>query len=126
MYCRNGSPLCALRGWTRVSGWTCAPRPRRTLSSPPRPPLLPPPAASPVSDHGGGGAGEARAGPGPAPSVVVPRAGPPLPPERRFKPLLEEASGKTEGVGFCLASNPEFLRAASAADDFRWPWMTVI
>jgi UDPglucose 6-dehydrogenase len=28
--------------------------------------------------------------------------------------------------GFALASNPEFLRAASASDDFRFPWMTVI
>jgi UDPglucose 6-dehydrogenase len=42
------------------------------------------------------------------------------------KPLLEQASGRREGIDFCLASNPEFLRAASAADDFRWPWMTVI
>ena len=41
-------------------------------------------------------------------------------------PLLEEASGKREGDGFHVASNPEFLRAASAAEDFRWPWMTVI
>ena len=30
------------------------------------------------------------------------------------------------GEGFALASNPEFLRAASAAEDFRHPWMTVI
>ena len=28
--------------------------------------------------------------------------------------------------GFALASNPEFLRAVSAAEDFRNPWMTVI
>ena len=28
--------------------------------------------------------------------------------------------------GFGLASNPEFLRAVSAAEDFRHPWMTVI
>ena len=30
------------------------------------------------------------------------------------------------GEGFALASNPEFLRAVSAAEDFRNPWMTVI
>ena len=28
--------------------------------------------------------------------------------------------------GFALASNPEFLRAVSAAEDFRNPWMTVV
>jgi UDPglucose 6-dehydrogenase len=59
-------------------------------------------------------------------TVVVRSTVPPLTTEQMVKPLLEEASGKVEGVGFCLASNPEFLRAASAADDFRWPWMTVI
>ncbi|OAA26649.1 UDPglucose 6-dehydrogenase [Frankia sp. EI5c] len=41
-------------------------------------------------------------------------------------PLLEQESGLRQGDGFLLASNPEFLRAASAAEDFRWPWMTVI
>jgi len=30
------------------------------------------------------------------------------------------------GEGFGLASNPEFLRAVSAAEDFAHPWMTVI
>jgi UDPglucose 6-dehydrogenase len=29
-------------------------------------------------------------------------------------------------VGFELASNPEFLRAVSAVEDFRRPWVTVI
>jgi UDPglucose 6-dehydrogenase len=42
------------------------------------------------------------------------------------RPLLEETSGMTAGDGFRLASNPEFLRAVSAAEDFRHPWMTVI
>jgi UDPglucose 6-dehydrogenase len=59
-------------------------------------------------------------------TVVVRSTVPPLTTENVVKPLLEAASGKREGVGFCLANNPEFLRAASAADDFRWPWMTVI
>jgi UDPglucose 6-dehydrogenase len=59
-------------------------------------------------------------------TVVVRSTVPPGTTEDFVKPLLEEESGTREGVGFCLASNPEFLRAASAADDFRWPWMTVI
>jgi UDPglucose 6-dehydrogenase len=42
------------------------------------------------------------------------------------KNLLEENSGMVAGEGFGLASNPEFLRAVSAAEDFRHPWMTVI
>ena len=59
-------------------------------------------------------------------TVVVRSTVPPLTTEELVKPILEEVSGKKEGVGFALANNPEFLRAASAADDFRWPWMTVI
>jgi UDPglucose 6-dehydrogenase len=59
-------------------------------------------------------------------TVVVRSTVPPRTTQDIVKPLLEEVSGKKEGVGFALASNPEFLRAASAADDFRWPWMTVI
>jgi UDPglucose 6-dehydrogenase len=42
------------------------------------------------------------------------------------RPVLEQHSGKRAGTGFRLAANPEFLRAASAAEDFRNPWMTVI
>jgi UDPglucose 6-dehydrogenase len=42
------------------------------------------------------------------------------------RPALEAASGKSEGEGFALASNPEFLRAATALDDFLAPSMTVI
>jgi UDPglucose 6-dehydrogenase len=59
-------------------------------------------------------------------TVIVRSTVPPLTTENVVKPLLEEFSGKREGFDFSLASNPEFLRAASAADDFRWPWMTVI
>lgn len=59
-------------------------------------------------------------------TVVVRSTVPPLTTDRVVKPSLEASSGKVEGFDFCLASNPEFLRAASAADDFRWPWMTVI
>ncbi|MDQ4132631.1 MAG: UDP-glucose/GDP-mannose dehydrogenase family protein [Actinomycetota bacterium] len=41
-------------------------------------------------------------------------------------PLLEEISGQRAGEHFAVASNPEFLRAASAQEDFLHPWMTVI
>jgi UDPglucose 6-dehydrogenase len=41
-------------------------------------------------------------------------------------PVLEENSGMAAGEGFELASNPEFLRAVSAKQDFQNPWMTVI
>lgn len=59
-------------------------------------------------------------------TVVVRSTVPPGTTETLVKPLVEEASGLREGEGFSLAANPEFLRAASADDDFRWPWMTVI
>jgi UDPglucose 6-dehydrogenase len=59
-------------------------------------------------------------------TVVVRSTVPPGTTENVVKPLLEQASGLVEGGGFSLASNPEFLRAACADDDFRWPWMTVI
>ncbi|ADP78247.1 NAD(P)-binding domain-containing protein [Pseudofrankia inefficax] len=41
-------------------------------------------------------------------------------------PVLERESGLRQDEGFLLASNPEFLRAASAVADFRWPRMTVV
>lgn len=59
-------------------------------------------------------------------TVVVRSTVPPGTTEGLVLPLLEKASGKQAGVGFGLASNPEFLRAASAEDDFAHPWMTVI
>jgi UDPglucose 6-dehydrogenase len=58
--------------------------------------------------------------------VVVRSTVPPGTTEDVVRPAIEQASGLTEGVGFSIAANPEFLRAASADDDFRWPWMTVI
>jgi UDPglucose 6-dehydrogenase len=59
-------------------------------------------------------------------TVVVRSTVPPGTTERRVLASLERESGKVCGAGFALASNPEFLRAASAAEDFRYPWMTVI
>jgi UDPglucose 6-dehydrogenase len=59
-------------------------------------------------------------------TVVVRSTVPPRTTDDLVRPLLERTSGKAEGTGFCLASNPEFLRAASAVEDFRWPWMTVV
>ena len=59
-------------------------------------------------------------------TVVVRSTVPPGTTEGLVKDALEGLSGKQAGSGFALASNPEFLRAASAIEDFRWPWMTVV
>jgi UDPglucose 6-dehydrogenase len=58
--------------------------------------------------------------------VVVRSTVPPGTTEGLVKTILEESSGKVANEGFGLASNPEFLRAASAAEDFANPWMTII
>lgn len=59
-------------------------------------------------------------------TVVVRSTVPPGTCENLVKPWLEQASGHKVGDHFALASNPEFLRAASAREDFLMPWMTVI
>jgi UDPglucose 6-dehydrogenase len=59
-------------------------------------------------------------------TVVVRSTVPPRTSDDRVLPALEKASGKELGAGFQLASNPEFLRAVSAAEDFANPWMTVV
>jgi UDPglucose 6-dehydrogenase len=59
-------------------------------------------------------------------TVVVRSTVPPGTTDELVCPILEQESGKLAEEGFTVAANPEFLRAASAADDFRWPWMTVI
>ncbi len=59
-------------------------------------------------------------------TVVVRSTVPPGTCENVVRPILEQASGRRVGDHFALASNPEFLRAASAREDFLMPWMTVI
>jgi UDPglucose 6-dehydrogenase len=59
-------------------------------------------------------------------TVIVRSTVPPGTCEELVRPTLEEASGQRVGEGFTLASAPEFLRAASALEDFLSPWMTLI
>ena len=59
-------------------------------------------------------------------TVVVRSTVPPNTCEGLVQPELEEISGKRAGVDFGLASNPEFLRAECAAEDFLNPWMTIL
>jgi UDPglucose 6-dehydrogenase len=59
-------------------------------------------------------------------TVIVRSTVPPGTTEGLVRPLLEAESGKSVDESFLLASNPEFLRAASAELDFKRPWMTVI
>jgi UDPglucose 6-dehydrogenase len=58
--------------------------------------------------------------------VVVRSTVPPGTTEGLVRRFLEQHSGLGAGTGFGLAANPEFLRAVSAEEDFRNPWMTVI
>jgi UDPglucose 6-dehydrogenase len=75
---------------------------------------------------GSAAVGRALAGSTAQHTVVVRSTVAPGTTEGLVRPLLEESSGMTAGEGFRLASNPEFLRAVSAAEDFSHPWMTVI
>jgi UDPglucose 6-dehydrogenase len=59
-------------------------------------------------------------------TVVVRSTVPPGTCEGLVQPVIERASGKRAGPDFALASNPEFLRAKCAREDFLMPWMTVI
>jgi UDPglucose 6-dehydrogenase len=70
--------------------------------------------------------GKALAGSTTRHTVVVRSTVPPGTTEGLVKNTLEKHSGMTAGEGFGLASNPEFLRAVSAAEDFAHPWMTVV
>jgi UDPglucose 6-dehydrogenase len=68
----------------------------------------------------------AMAGSPAAHTVIVRSTVPPGTTQDLVRPILEGGSGLTAGQGFGLACNPEFLRAASAKEDFARPWMTVI
>ncbi len=59
-------------------------------------------------------------------TVVVRSTVPPTTTEQRLTPILERASGKSAGLDFGVAMNPEFLRQVSSEQDFARPWLTVI
>lgn len=75
---------------------------------------------------GTGAVGRALARSGARHTVVVRSTVPPGTTEGLVRQVLEQQSGLVAGEGFGLVSNPEFLRAATAEEDFRNPWMTVI
>lgn len=58
--------------------------------------------------------------------VVIRSTVPPGTTEALLRPLLEAHSGKLSGWHFGLAMNPEFLRAATALEDFVTPRVIVI
>ena len=60
------------------------------------------------------------------PVIVLRSTVPPGTTEDVVKPILEEASGKTEGEGFGLCFQPEFLREGSSVTDFYNPPFTVV
>jgi UDPglucose 6-dehydrogenase len=59
-------------------------------------------------------------------TVVVRSTVPPGTCDNIVRPILEEMTGTVVDEGFALASNPEFLRARCALEDFLHPRMTVI
>lgn len=59
-------------------------------------------------------------------TVVVRSTVPPGTCDKVVRPILEEITGTVVDEGFALASNPEFLRARCALEDFMHPRMTVI
>jgi UDPglucose 6-dehydrogenase len=59
-------------------------------------------------------------------TVVVRSTVPPGTADEVVGPILEEVTRGHPAERFGLGSNPEFLRAASALEDFLHPWMTVI
>lgn len=59
-------------------------------------------------------------------TVVVRSTVPPGTALNVVRPILERESGSPCGQRFSIASAPEFLRAASALEDFQHAWVTVI
>ncbi|HEX6761947.1 MAG TPA: 2-dehydropantoate 2-reductase N-terminal domain-containing protein [Gaiellaceae bacterium] len=70
--------------------------------------------------------GEALRGSHTFQTVVVRSTVPPGTCDQLVVPLLEHTIGRPHGDGYSVASNPEFLRARSALEDFMHPWMTVV
>ncbi|MGC2484796.1 MAG: hypothetical protein WA359_00925 [Acidimicrobiales bacterium] len=59
-------------------------------------------------------------------TIVVRSTVPPRTLDRIVVPNLERTSGRMVELDFSVASAPEFLRAATAVEDFLEPWMTVL
>jgi UDPglucose 6-dehydrogenase len=59
-------------------------------------------------------------------TIVVRSTVPPRTLDRIVVPNLEAASGRKVERDFSVAAAPEFLRAATAVEDFLEPWMTVL
>ncbi|HTT60015.1 MAG TPA: NAD(P)-binding domain-containing protein [Acidimicrobiales bacterium] len=59
-------------------------------------------------------------------TIVVRSTVPPRTLDRIVVPKLEATSGRKVERDFSVASAPEFLRAATAVEDFLKPWMTVL
>lgn len=59
-------------------------------------------------------------------TVIIRSTVPPTTTDQRIIPILEHTSGKRAGTDFGVATNPEFLRAASSEQDFARPWITVL
>lgn len=60
------------------------------------------------------------------PVITVRSTVPPGTVENTLVPILERCSGKTMGIDFGVAVNPEYLREKHAEVDFCSPWMIVI
>jgi GDP-mannose 6-dehydrogenase len=60
------------------------------------------------------------------PVIVLRSTVPPGTTDDIVKPILEQTSGKTEGVDFGLCFQPEFLREGSSVQDFYNPPFTVV
>ncbi|MBP7967557.1 hypothetical protein KAZ66_04795 [Candidatus Woesebacteria bacterium] len=60
------------------------------------------------------------------PPVVVVRSTVPPGTTESYIALLEQVTGKKEGMGFFMAFQPEFLRAKSAFEDAMNPWRVII
>ncbi|MBU2563319.1 MAG: UDP-glucose/GDP-mannose dehydrogenase family protein [Actinobacteria bacterium] len=58
--------------------------------------------------------------------IVIRSTVPPGTTRNKIIPIIEKASGKSVGKDFGICFNPEFLREASAVEDFNYPPKTII